>query len=333
MNMELLTRVLTAYGATGREGNVRAVIEKELAGHADSVRTDALGNLIAVRKGDGTGRRVMLSAHMDHIALVVIDADEHGFLRVCAAGGVPANKMVAQHVTFENGQQGAVGVDEDAPAELTIAHLYVDIGADSREEALARVPIGEFAVAAPRVASLGEHRLSSPAMDDRIACYALLEVFCALPDSMKNEVVAVFSVQEEVGLRGATAAAYSVEPDVGLALDVTATGDVPGAKRHLPMKLGAGAAVKILDRDMIATPWVVDRLLDLAKEKSISVQREVLPFGGTDAAAIQRSRGGVPSGTVSIPCRYVHSAAETVDLRDVQAAIDLTRAFVCGDLL
>ena len=139
-------------------------------------------------------------------------------------------------------------------------------------------------------------------------------------------------MQEEVGLRGATAAAYSVEPDVGLALDVTATGDVPGSKRHLPMKLGAGAAVKILDRDMIATPWVVDRLLELAKEKSIPAQREVLPFGGTDAAAIQRSRGGVPAGTVSIPCRYVHSAAETVDLRDVQAAIDLTRAFVCGDL-
>ena len=332
MNMELLTQVLTAYGATGREGNVRAVIERALCAHADSVRTDAMGNLIAVKRGDGTGRRVMLSAHMDHIALVVIDADEHGFLRVCAAGGVPANKMVAQHVVFENGQQGAVGVDEDAPAVLTPAHLYVDIGADSREEALARVPIGEFAVAAPRVASLGEHRLSSPAMDDRIACYALLEVFCALENSMKNEVVAVFSVQEEVGLRGATAA-YSVEPDVGLALDVTATGDVPGAKRHLPMKLGAGAAVKILDRDMIATPWVVDRLLNLAKEKNIPAQREVLPFGGTDAAAIQRSRGGVPSGTVSIPCRYVHSAAETVDLRDVQAAIDLTRAFVCGDLL
>ena len=332
MNMELLTQVLTAYGATGREGCVRAVIERALCSHADSVRTDAMGNLIAVKKGDGTGRRVMLSAHMDHIALVVIDADEHGFLRVCAVGGVNPNKMVSQHVAFENGAMGVIGVDEDAPAVLTPAHLYVDIGADSREEALARVPIGAFAVAAPRVARLSEHRLASPAMDDRIACYALLEVFCALPDGMKNEVVAVFSVQEEVGLRGATAAAYSVEPDVGLALDVTATGDVPGAKRHLPMKLGAGAAVKILDRDMIATPWVVDRLLELAKEKSIPAQREVLPFGGTDAAAIQRSRGGVPAGTISIPCRYIHSAAETVDLRDVQAAIDLTRAFVLGDM-
>ena len=328
MNMELLTQVLTAYGATGREDNVRAVIERALGAHADSVRTDAMGNFIAVKKGDGTGRRIMLSAHMDHIALVVIDADEHGFLRVCAAGGVPAGKMVAQHVAFGNGEMGVVGADGDAPAELTPAHLYIDIGADSREEALARVPVGEFAVAAPRVARLGEHRLASPAMDDRIACYALLEVFCALEDGMKNEVVAVFSVQEEVGLRGATAAAYSVEPDVGVALDVTATGDVPGAKGHLPMKLGAGAAVKILDRDMIATPWVVDAMLDAAQQAGIPAQREVLPFGGTDAAAIQRSRGGVPSGTISIPCRYVHSAAETVDLRDVQAAIDLTRAFV-----
>ena len=186
MNMELLTQVLTAYGATGREGNVRAVIERALGAHADSVRTDAMGNLIAVKKGDGTGKRIMLSSHMDHIALVVIDADEHGFLRVCAAGGVPAGKMVAQHVAFGNGEMGVVGADGDAPAELTPAHLYIDIGADSREEALARVPVGEFAVAAPRVARLGEHRLASPAMDDRIACYALLEVFCALEDSMKN---------------------------------------------------------------------------------------------------------------------------------------------------
>ena len=119
MNMELLTQVLTAYGATGREGGVRAVIERALGTHADSVRTDAMGNFIAVKKGDGTGKRIMLSSHMDHIALVVIDADEHGFLRVCAAGGVPAGKMVAQHVAFGNGEMGVVGADGDAPAELT----------------------------------------------------------------------------------------------------------------------------------------------------------------------------------------------------------------------
>ncbi len=328
MNMELLTQVLTAYGATGREGNVRAVIERALGAHADSVRTDAMGNLIAVKKGDGTGKRIMLSSHMDHIALVVIDADEHGFLRVCAAGGVPAGKMVAQHVAFGNGEMGVVGADGDAPAELTPAHLYIDIGADSREEALARVPVGEFAVAAPRVARLGEHRLASPAMDDRISCYIQAQALLELSEKTKNEIIAVFSVQEEVGVAGASTAAYAARPDMGIAIDVTGTGDVPEVETKLSVKLGEGAAIKIMDRSLICTPSVVELMERLAAENGIPTQREVLPFGGTDAGPMQKSRGGVATGVISVPCRYIHSAAETVDLRDVQAAIDLTRAFV-----
>lgn len=332
MNMELLTSILTAYGATGREGCVREVIARAIAGCVDSMSVDAMGNLIAVRRGDGTGKRVMLSSHMDHIALIVMDAEDEGFLRVTTVGGVPAPRMVAQHVVFENGVTGVVGADDDVKGDIKAEHLYIDIGADNREEALTRVPIGEMCVAAPRVARLGEHRLASPAMDDRIACYVQVELLRALPKDIKNEVVAVFSVQEEVGLRGAEAAAYAVKPDVGIAIDVTATGDVPGAKGHLPMKLGAGAAVKIMDSDAICTPSVVEMMLTRAREAGIPAQREVLPFGGTDAAAIQRSRGGVPSGVISIPCRYVHSPAETVDLRDVRAAIDLARACVMGEL-
>ena len=318
MNMELLTSILTAYGATGREGCVRQVIEKALTGHVDSMETDVMGNLIAVKRGDGTGKRIMLSAHMDHIGLMVMDADKRGYIRVCNVGGIRPANMVAQHVVFENGAMGVVGADEGVKEALEMRHLYIDVGAQ----------IGEVAVAAPRIARLGANRIASPAMDDRIACYIQAQALLELPETIKNDVIAVFSVQEEVGLRGATTAAYAADPDMGIALDVTGVGDVPGHKDHLPMALGKGAAVKIMDRSLICTPAVVDLMLACAQEEGIAHQREVLSFGGTDAGAIQKTRGGVPSGVISIPCRYIHSAAETVDLRDVEAALALVKACV-----
>ena len=327
MNMQLLESILTAYGATSREDGVRAVIAKALEGHVDSLTTDVMGNLIAVRKGDGTGRRIMLSSHMDHIGLIVMDAEKKGFLRVCNVGGIRPANMIGQQVVFENGAAGVFFADENEKSP-EIRHLYIDVGAESREEALAIAPIGEIAVYAPSVKKLGEHRLSSPAMDDRIACFIQVQMLLDLPRQVKNEIVAVFSVQEEVGLRGAQTAAFAAEPDMGIALDVTGVGDIPGHENHVPMALGKGAAVKIMDRSLICTSAVVDLMLDTAKENGIMVQREVLPYGGTDAGAIQKTRGGVPSGVISIPCRYIHSAAETVDIRDVQAAYELLLAVV-----
>lgn len=325
MNMQLLNDILTCYGPSGHEGRVADVIAHALKGHADSLTTDVMGNLIAVRKGKDGGKRIMFSAHMDHIALAVIDADKNGFLRVCNVGGIYAKEMPYNHVVFGNGVCGVIGADEDVKGDLTVSDLYIDIGAQSREEALSMVALGDMCVVMPRVTKLGEHRLSAPAMDDRIACYVLLEAMLALEET-NNEIIAVFSVQEEVGLRGATTAAYAVNPDMGIAIDVTGTGDVPKAKTKLAIELGKGAAVKIMDRSLICSPAVVEMMESLAKKKGIAVQREVLPYGGTDAGAIQKTRSGVPSGAISIPCRYIHSGAETVDLRDVQACIDLTLA-------
>lgn len=325
MNMPLLSDILTAYGASGHEEPVRKVIAKALFGHVDALETDALGNLIAVRRGDGTGRRVMLCAHMDHIGLIAVDADENGYVRVASVGGIDPNNLISAHVVFQNGVEGVVDA-EPTEGKLKVSDLFVDIGAENREEALSRISIGDVCVTKPRMSRLGEHRLASPAMDDRIACYVLAEMMLSLPEHIKNDVAAVFTVQEEVGTRGATVAAYAIDPDLGIAIDVTVTGDTPGSKGHLPMKLGGGAAVKIMDAGLIATPWVVQMMLDAAQENGIPIQREILPFGGTDADAIQSTKGGVPSGAISIPCRYTHSAAETIDLRDVQAALDLALA-------
>ena len=326
MNMQLLEKILTAYGPSGHEGRVAEVIRAALCGHVDELRTDTMGNLIAVRHGDGTGRRIMTSAHMDHIGLAVIDADEHGYLRVCSVGGIAAQEMVFGHVIFENGVCGVIGADEKVKGELKVSDLYIDIGAESRAEALERVALGDMCVMKPRLTRLGAHRLASPAMDDRIACGIQVQALLELTGQTKNEIVAVFSVQEEVGLRGAATAAYAVQPDLGIAIDVTGTGDVPEVETRMAVALGKGAAIKIMDRSVICTPSVVEQLEALAKERNIPVQREVLPYGGTDAGAIQKTRGGIATGAISVPCRYIHSAAETVDLRDVRACIDLLKA-------
>ena len=326
MNMQLLMDILTTYGPSGHEGRVADVIRAALEGHVDEIYTDAMGSLIAVKKGDGTGKKIMASAHMDHIGLAVVDADKHGFVRVCNVGGIRAAKMVSGHVVFGNGVTGVVGADEKVKGELQVSDLYIDIGAETREEALSMVSLGDMCVMAPRVSMLGENRIASPAMDDRIACFVQAQALLELPQTIKNDVYAVFSVQEEVGLRGATTAAYHVNPDLGIAVDVTGVGDVPKVATKVPVELGRGAAIKIMDRSLICTPSVVSMMEKLAGENGIMVQREVLPYGGTDAGAMQRTRGGVPSGAISIPCRYIHSEAETVDKRDVQACIELLKA-------
>ena len=326
MNMQLLEKILTAYGPSGHEGRVAEVIREALDGHVDEIRTDVMGNLIAVRHGDGTGKRIMLSAHMDHIGLAVIDADKHGYLRVCNVGGIDAGTMVSGHVVFENGVCGVVFADEKIKGTPKVSDLYVDIGAQTREEALEMVSIGDMCVMKPRVTRLGEHRLASPAMDDRISCYIQAQALLELSEKTKNEIIAVFSVQEEVGVAGASTAAYAARPDMGIAIDVTGTGDVPEVETKLSVELGEGAAIKIMDRSLICTPSVVELMERLAAENGIPTQREVLPFGGTDAGPMQKSRGGVATGVISVPCRYIHSEAETVDLRDVQACVDLLRA-------
>lgn len=326
MNMQLLEKILTAYGPSGHEGRVAETIREALEGHVDDIRTDVMGNLIAVKRGDGTGRRIMLAAHMDHIGLAVIDADKHGYLRVCNVGGIDAGAMVSGHVVFENGVCGVVFADEKIEGTPKVSDLYVDIGAQSREEALDSVSIGDMCVMKPRVTRLGAHRLASPAMDDRISCYIQAQALLELGEKTKNEIIAVFSVQEEVGVAGASTAAYASEPDMGIAIDVTGTGDVPEVKTKLSVELGKGAAIKIMDRSLICTPSVVELMERLAAENGIPTQREVLPFGGTDAGPMQKSRGGVATGVISVPCRYIHSEAETVDLRDVQACVDLLKA-------
>ena len=322
---DMLKSILAAYGPSGREQTVSDVIRGYVEPFADEVYNDALGNLIAVKKGT-SGKKVMLSAHMDQIGLIVVDIDEKGFLRVSNVGGVNPVISAAREVRFENGTRGVTyfETEKHGVKDTTMPELFVDIGATSREEAEAKVQIGDVAVYATNFVEMG-NRISSGALDDRIACAAVVEAFRTMQNV--HDVYAVFTVQEEVGLRGAGAAAYAIEPDLNISLDVTATGDTPKCSR-MSVKYGSGATVKVMDSSVIVPPVVRAYLEEAAEENSIRVQPEVLRGGGTDTGAVQRTRGGVLSGCISIPTRYIHSPVETADLADYAAAVQLVCAAV-----
>ena len=323
--LTLLKKLTAAYGPSGREDAIRAVIEKEIAPYVDEIKTDALGNLIALQKGEGPA--LLLAAHMDQIGFVVTDADEHGFLRVHNVGGIYRGNSLNRRVVFEDGKSGVVSreIEDDDPADKTMLRLFIDLGAKNREEALSKVQIGDMAVYAPDFAAMGEDLAVSPAMDNRAGCAVLIEAL-KKTRALGRPVWALFSAQEEVGLRGARAAAYGIDAQMALALDVTLTGDTPKGMK-LPVKLGGGAAIKVMDSSLICTPSVVALLEKVAEKEGAPAQREVLRAGGTDAGAMHVTRAGIPAGVVSIPCRYVHSACETVSLTDMEAAVKIVAGF------
>ena len=329
--MDLLKQLSEIGGVPGREERVRALLEGELEGVVDDLRTDALGNLIAHKKG--AGRRVMLSAHMDEIGFYVKHIDDRGFVRVHNVGGFDTRNLFARPVTVQTGAGDLVGVMNPATKPVHIAtpeerkkipkmsEFAVDLGLDA-EEVRARVRVGDPVTLIQEFRDLGDV-VTGKALDDRVSCWILVKVLKKLTNPA-YDVYAVFSVQEEVGLRGATTGAFGLEPEIGIALDTTLAVDTPGTSDDQRItKLGAGTALKVMDSASISTRWLLDKFVEVAEAHSVPYQFEILPLGGTDAGAIQRSRAGVPTLTISTPSRYVHTVTEMVAKSDVNAAIDL----------
>lgn len=325
--MKETIRALTeCFGPSGHETAVRELIRGKLPLGVEA-RVDPLGNLI-VRK-PGKGRRVMLAAHMDEIGIVVTHIDQKGFLRFGPVGGVRILPLMGGRVQFASGIIGVVGLEkvEDATRVPPLEKFYVDVGATSPADC--PVKVGDVACFM-RSCEVQGSRIVAKAMDDRIGCAVLLAILDQARSS-PHDLSFVFTVQEEVGLRGAAVSGFGVEPEIALAVDVTLTGDTPECP-PMAVSLGAGPAVKIKDGGMLAHPGVKDWLLRTAEAGSLPVQREVLIAGTTDAAAIQVSRAGVPSGCVSIPTRYVHMPSEVVDLRDVEGAVSLLTGALAGPI-
>lgn len=325
----LIKKLVEAWGPSGFEHQVRDLIREEVQDLADEIRVDALGNLICrvgtLKKG---GARVMIAAHMDEIGLMVSHIDAQGFARFAQIGVLLQNTLYGNRVKFEDGTIGAIGVEHGMTKRQSLPSLngfYVD--AANGDEALP-IKVGDPAILWRELEENG-HRLIAKSMDDRIGCVVAIEAMRQLKASKHpNEVYFVFTVQEEVGLRGATTSGFGVEPDLAIALDVTVAGDTPKTTPPVAVDLGKGAAIKIMDTRHIVPPAIKALLIETAEANNIPYQREILTLGSTDAAAIQTAKSGVPSGAISIPCRHVHTTSETVDIRDVQACIDLLVAIL-----
>jgi len=324
---ELIKKLVEAYGPSGREEQIREMIKGEIEGLADEVRVDTLGNLIALKCSSGGGLKVMLAAHMDEIGVIVTHVDEKGFLRFAPIGGVRPLALLGGRVVFANGTVGTFGLEKREPENENkvpdLDKLYLDVGA--KDKASVPVGVGDVACFQRPFADQGD-RLLAKGFDDRIGCAVLIQVMRDL-ESSPHDVYFVFSVQEEVGLRGAITSTYGIQPDLGISVDVTGTGDTPEA-RTMAVSLGEGPAVKVKDGGMLAHPAVKDLLIETAEELGIPYQLEVLERGTTDAMAMQVSREGVPAGCLSIPCRYVHTPSEMVDHNDVLNAVKLLVALL-----
>ncbi|HSB67375.1 MAG TPA: M42 family metallopeptidase [Anaerolineales bacterium] len=319
----LIQKLVETQGPSGYETQIRSVIRKEVEPYADSIQVDALGNLIVQKGKPGAGGlKIMLAAHMDEIGVMASQVDENGYIRFTTLGGVRPFTCVGGRVRFLNGVQGVISMEppDDMTKVPTFEQLYIDVGLSSKKDA--PVQIGDVGTFERPFLDLG-NRLVSKAMDDRIGAAVLVETLRQVK-STPHQLFFVFSTQEEVGCRGATTATFAIDPDLGLSVDVTGTGDTPRrSKVRMEVSLGKGPAIKVRDGGMLADRRVVDWMVHAAEQQGLPYQLEILEGGTTDARSMQIARAGVPAGCLSIPCRYVHSPSEMVDYEDVQNAVKL----------
>ncbi len=288
---KLLQTLTETFGPSGYEDEVRKIVRSEVESLADEVRVDTLGNLIARKRPTKPSRdtkKIMIAAHMDEIGVIVSHVDENGFVRFSPLGGVFRRYVLGGRVRFLNGTQGILGFDRlDNVNELpTLDKVYIDVGATSPKDS--PVKIGDVAAFDRQYSDLGD-RLVAKSMDDRVGVLIAIETLRALKSTL-YDLYFVFTTQEEVGVRGATTSAYGIDPDIGIALDVTPSGDTPNSLR-MEMALGKGPCIKIQDVSMIADPRIVQWMIRAAEKNKIPYQREVLLIGGTDARAIELTRG------------------------------------------
>jgi endoglucanase len=338
MNFDLLKRLCETPGVPGREERVRELVAAELAPLVDDITVDVMGNLIAHKRGRG-GPKVMIAAHMDEIGFIVKFIDSQGFVKLQQLGGWDPRVMVAQRV-YVHGHTGQTllgallpatkSLPQQSPEERNsapkISDFYVDLGLTG-EQVKELVEVGDMLTMARTTEQIGDCVISK-SLDDRIGVFVMIEAVRACRNS-SADILAVATTQEEVGCRGATTAAHALNPDVGVALDVTLAQDVPGAPDAEQItQLGKGCALKIMDSYSISHPKLMRHFRDLAAQHDIPYQLEVLPFGGTDAGSIQKTQSGVPAITISIPTRYVHTVNEMAHTRDVEGAITLLARYL-----
>ncbi len=353
MNTNLLRELCETPGIPGREERVCDVVKNHIKGLFDSVQTDPMGSLICSRKPKGAGSggrtrkltRVMIAAHMDEIGFYVRHVDDRGFIWVNPAGGFDARNLFSRRVLVccANGDYEGVMNPGGKPVHIAsaeerkripeVADFFIDLGMEAKA-VQRKVKVGDFVVMNEPFIDQPK-KFVSKALDNRIACFVAIEAVKKLTKSRAKsgqhgcEIVVVFTVQEEVGLRGATTSANAVEADIGIGLDTTLACDTPGVPdTERVTKHGDGVGIMIQDSSMIADHRLVEDLCKVARSKKIPYQRCILPRGGQDGAAIQRAGGGARTAAVVCGTRYIHTVTESIDKGDLQATIDLLAAWL-----
>lgn len=335
LDVDLLARLCGTAGVSGREDAVRALVRTELEGLVDEITVDPMGNLIAVRRGDG-GPRVMVASHMDEVGFLVKHVDERGFVRVHPVGGIFPKFLPAQRVRIQTAGGGSLlgvitepsdlGMPNEEAKVPKVEDFYVDLGLPG-DAVLERVTPGDQVTMDRDLERVGD-RVIAKALDDRVGLFVIVETLRRLPRG-RAEIVAVGTAQEEVGTRGASIAAHRLATDVGVAVDTTMARDLPGiAEDRVVTRLGGGVSIKVMDKFQLTNARLLGFTRDLARERAIPHQLEVGLPGGTDAGAMEQAGDGVPSIALSIPSRYAHTASEVCDLGDVAATMDLLTAFL-----
>jgi tetrahedral aminopeptidase len=338
MNWTLLKQLSEAPGVPGREERLRELVIGELRPLTDEIRIDVMGNVICRRGGAGK-RKVMIAAHIDEIGFYVKFIDDKGFIRLQPVGGFDPRQLFAQRVLVHPRAGDPVrGVltystkpthmltPEEAKAAPIIENFFVDLGRPAKQ-VKKLVEVGDMVTMDRTCEECGDH-IVGKCLDNRVGVFVMIEALRALRKH-DVDVYAVATTQEEIGLRGATTSAYAVDPDVGVALDTTLANDYPGVpEADAVTRLGRGVGIKIMDASLICHPRLVDHFRAIAKKRKIPHQMEILPRGGTDGGALQRSRGGTASITLSVPTRYIHTVNEMVHRDDVKSAVDLLAAFL-----
>jgi len=339
MNINLFRRLSNAFGPPGHESEPREVLRAELEDFADEIRVDRMGNIFFHHNGKKGSPKVLIDAHTDEVGFIVTYIESTGFLRFSNIGGIVPGVMPGQRILLKGSKgslRGVIGVkpphvmtDEERKSVVPVDRLFIDIGSDSLEKTKEKgCKVGMMGVFDVEFVELGDGYVRGKAFDDRAGCYVMAEAFKALKDSPYN-VVAVGAVQEEVGLRGTRTATWQVDPDYALALEGTFAVDTPGVvPADMVTQLKKGPILTIADRGIIVDQGVLQALMDSAEAESIQYQFKKPLMGGTDASAIHLVKGGIPTGVVSVPCRYIHGPASVAHVEDIDGSVRLVEAFV-----
>lgn len=331
MDFSLLKTLTNLAGVSGREEAVRACLQEKLTPYADEIRTDVLGNLIVYKKGT-SDKNLLLCAHMDEVGLMVRYVDDNGFLYFVTVGGIDPRTLLAQRVRVQTKTGPILGVIGTKPAHITteadrakavpLGDLYIDTGL-SAGKVHEVVDIGDSVVLDRQYEEFGDGRICAKALDDRAGAFVLAELVRTIKDPFYN-IYAVFTVQEEVGLRGATTAAFGVEADLGFALDATGAADIPGCSApNYIMRVGGGVGVSVIDGRTITPAWLFEGLKQICRQEKINWQVRCAPRGGNDAGVIHLSKTGIPACALSLAARNIHSCVEVSARADIEAMFQL----------